>query len=138
MLRLKLRRSRICTISFRFGGTVELAVSDDGVKAGKPYKHRLVMTEILWGLNMSASGAPRAMPQWIEIYNNRTLTDAEALVDDPATTKFEGPQPATPTDPATNNTSYILIFTENNRMDRVGSAVKYKADNTGTTDDHRC
>ena len=48
----------------------------------------------------------RAMPQWIEIYNNRTLTDAVALVDDPATTAFEGPQPATPTDPVTNNTSY--------------------------------
>ena len=114
---------------FRFGGTVELAVSATGVKADKMYKHRLVMTEIMWGLNMAASGGARAMPQWIEIYNNRTLTDAVALVDDPATTKFEGPG----TDPI-NNTSMILIFTENNRMDRVGSVVKYDADGAGTTD----
>ena len=111
---------------FRFGGTVELAISDDGVEPGEPYKHRFVMTEIMWGLNMSVAGDPRALPQWIEIYNNFDLPKAERIVDDPKTVAVEGPNDGA--NPPVNNATMIFIFTENNRMDRVGSTVVYKAD----------
>ena len=113
----------------RDGGTIELAISNDGVKAGKPYKHRLVMTEIMWGINESVTGDARAMPQWIEIYNNFTLADAERLVNDPLTVATEGPQTG-----GVNNATMLFIFTENNRMDRVGSTVVYDPDGAAGTD----
>ena len=116
---------------FRYGGTVELAISTQGVKADKSYKHRFVMTEVMWGINESVTGDARALPQWIEIYNNFTLADATRVVDDPLTVAVEGP---TATGGTVNDATMILIFTENNRVDRVGSTVVYDTDGDSTTE----
>ena len=113
----------------RDGGTIELAISTTGVKANKSYAHRFVMTEVMWGENESVTGEPRALPQWIEIYNNFTLTDATRVVDDPLTVAVEGPATA-----GVNNATMLFIFTENNRMDRIGKTVEYDPD-PGTAND---
>ena len=106
---------------FRFGGTVELAISHPGVKPDtsrptkfKEFSHRLVMTEVMWGLDEAATGGAKARPQWIEVYNDPTIADSVHLLDDPATTKVEVTAPP----------SMVFIFTENNRMDRVGTIIK--------------
>ncbi len=118
----------------RDGGTIELAVSTTGVKAGKSYAHRFVMTEVMWGENQSVTGDARAMPQWIEVYNNFTLADAERVVDDPLTVAVEGPDNGA--EPPVNNAKMLFIFTENNRIDRVGTSVVYDPNSaTDTTGD---
>ena len=120
----------------RDGGTIELAISTPGVKADssrptkfKEFSYRFVMTEIMWGINESVTGDPRAAPQWIEVYNNFDLKDKERIVDDPLTVAVEGPKDAS----NVNSAEMLFIFTENNRVDRVGTVVKYDADGAGGT-----
>ena len=58
---------------FRFGGTIELLLlKGDALTAGS--LHRLVITEVMWGIDEAQTHAipalsRRALSQWIEIYN---------------------------------------------------------------------
>ncbi|MDE2827512.1 MAG: lamin tail domain-containing protein, partial [Bacteroidota bacterium] len=59
------------------GGTIELLLKQGEGLTGTPAKaneeskllHRLAISEILWGEDDGVAGDPRALPQWIEIYN---------------------------------------------------------------------
>ena len=71
-------------------------------------QYRLIITEIMWGVNTAQAGAARALPQWIEIYNNGAALGA-------------------PDNPA-------LLFHNNRKLDRVGMVVSdFNGD--GTHDD---
>ncbi len=76
---------------FEFGGTIELVLKQGEGLTGTPgadeteadLLHRLVITEIMWGIDEGAVGDAQALPQWIEVYNNGaalTATDDLRLV----------------------------------------------------------
>ena len=62
---------------FRFGGTIELVLKQGTDLTGTPgdnetakdLLHRLVITEIMWGVDEGVTGDAQALPQWIEVYN---------------------------------------------------------------------
>ncbi|MYK17200.1 lamin tail domain-containing protein [Candidatus Poribacteria bacterium] len=102
----------------RFGGTIELAVRFGSADpASEPsghqfvidpddltlenIRHRFVITEIMWGLDLAATGAAQASQQWIEIYNDHSRAIAEKLV----------------------TFGHGFVFTENVREDRIGKPI---------------
>ena len=72
---------------FEFGGTIELLLKNAADLTGEAADadaeaallHRLVITEIMWGIDEGATGAAQAAPQWIEVYN---AGDALVATDD--------------------------------------------------------
>ena len=89
----------------RFGGTIELAVRFGNVDAEdltlENIRHRFGITEIMWGLDLAATGAEQANKQWIEIYNNHSSAPAETL----------------------STSGYAIVLTENVRKDRIGKPI---------------
>ncbi len=98
----------------RLGGTVEVALNvgaagstthsvKKGGEAGAAY--RLIITEVMWGLDRSAAAANQGQSQWVEVYVN----GADLLEDD----------------------DVKLIFHRNERVDRIGQALPATDDNAG-------
>ena len=98
----------------RLGGTVEVALKVGpagstthsvvkGGEAGAAY--RLIITEVMWGLDRSQQLASQNRSQWIEVYVN----GADLLEDD----------------------EVKLIFHRNERVDRIGQALPATDDNAG-------
>ena len=98
----------------RLGGTVEVALMvgpagstthsvKKGGEAGAAY--RLIITEVMWGLDRSQPLASQNRAQWIEVYVN----GPDLLEDD----------------------DVILIFHRNERVDRIGQVLPATDDNAG-------
>ena len=102
----------------RFGGTIELAVkfgsADPASEASghqfvidpddltlENIRHRFVITEIMWGLDLASTGAEQASKQWIEIYNDHSSAAAEKLI----------------------TSGHAFVFTENVMEDRIGKPI---------------
>lgn len=96
---------------FRFVGTLELLIKKSANTAANFVKGDIVISEIMWGLDLAESG--NTVRQWIEIYNTtgRPLTIAEngdlALLFTP----FENQQRASV---SLESTDYIVLDTVSN------------------------
>ena len=100
----------------RSGGTIELAVKFGNVDAQdltlENIRHRFVITEIMWGLDLAATGVDQASNQWIEIYNDHSSAAAEKLI----------------------TSGYALILTENVKVDRIGKPINIVWNQDGADD----
>ena len=88
------------------------------ITAGKAagFAYRVIITEVMWGYDLARTGAERALPQWVEIYNNGAALKGEL-------TGTDG-----------TGDEIILIFHASSRPDRVGEAITIGADQTDNAD----
>ena len=89
--------------------TNDVTVSPNGISADAAAGHayKIIITEVMWGLDKSQTGAAQALPQWVEIYNRG---DALKAADD-----------------------IRLVFHAASRPDRVGERIDLDNDNDATT-----
>ena len=79
------------------------------------FAYRLLITEVMWGLDLFQPGAAKALPQWVEIYNRGDALKAASTV-------------------TGTGDSVILIFHAASRPDRVGEKITIGATQTDNTD----